>query len=140
MISSMLPQQINMEAADKSCDYVLYSALGTKKGSGLIDGVLGKAVPLVGLTPIATAGNAADATTGGKGTSSLLTSAGEIAKTLKPKDEVHLEFTLRDLPGVTTPLSSVFSAQAGKVGEDVITPLAAKVAEAVLSQVMKNLR
>jgi hypothetical protein len=76
--------------------------------------------------------------TGGKKPGSPLASAGEIAKSLKPKDEIQLEFTLRDLHGGSVLLSSVFSAQAAKGGEDVITPLAAQVAEAVLSQVMKN--
>jgi hypothetical protein len=138
LISSMLPPQITMEASDKACDFVLYSGLAVKKGGGLMDGLVGRAAPLVGLTPIGAIGNAAGAIAGGKKQGAPAVSAAELAKSLKSKDEVHFEFTLRDAHRDNAPLANAFSAQASKGGEDVITPLAAQVAEAVVTYLLKS--
>ena len=138
MISSMLPQQIDMEANDKACMYVLFSSLGTKKSAGVLEGLLGKAAPLANLTPIGAIGSAGAAVTGGKKPGAPLANAAEVAQSLKPKDQVNFEFTLREARGGATALSDVFSAQATRNGEDVVTPLVERVAGAVLTQVMKK--
>lgn len=103
-----------MEAIDKACDYVL-SGLGTKKNAVLMDGLFGKAAPLVGLSLIGAIATATGAMTGGRKPGSPVASAGEIAKSLKPKDEVHLEFTLRDARGGSAPLSASFPRRRARV-------------------------
>src|SRR5262249_41658995 len=92
MITSMLPQQIQLEAVDKGCDFLLASTLGDKKSAGIMDSVLGKAAPLMSLTPVGNIGAAAGTIAGGKKpASSPSMNAGDIAKSLKAKDEVMLD-------------------------------------------------
>ena len=135
MISSMLPQQVQMEAVDKGCDFLLTSTLNSKKGAGILDSLL-KAAPLASLTPIGGIGAAAGALAGagGKKSGPSLMDASEIAKSLKAKDEVVLDYSLRDMHSGTLS-SSNFSAQTTKSGEDVITPLVERAAGAILNEI-----
>jgi hypothetical protein len=146
MISSMLPQQVQMEAVDKGCDFLLTSTLNSKKGAGILvdirredavflDSLL-KAAPLASLTPIGGIGAAAGALAGagGKKSGPSLMDASEIAKSLKAKDEVLLDYSLRDMHSGTLS-SSNFSARTTKSGEDVITPLVERAAGAILNEI-----
>jgi hypothetical protein len=115
------PQQVEAEARQKQCDFVLYSTVTHKKGGGGggFGGFLKKSASIAGggLVPAEE--------------SSANDNAGGIS--LKAKDELTLEYRLQR--GADSAVANTLKAKAKSNGDDVLSQLATQVAASVLAAV-----
>jgi hypothetical protein len=115
-LTALLPQQIDSEAKDRQCDYVVYSSATMKKGGGF--GLLKAASSVASMMPMGAALGAAGAIAGSAASSAALGLSGQI----KAKSEVTVEYHVF-VPGSSTAvLENKTSAKAKSDGEDVVTP------------------
>lgn len=116
-LTASLPSQAMEEARQSQCDYVLSASMTVKKGGGgsMFGRAIGKiASSAVGHVP-------------GSGPASAI----------KAKDEVSLEYTLDHVATAKTSLTNKDKAKATSDGEDVISPLVQRAAEAIVSTVRR---
>ena len=132
-LEAKLPSQIDAEAKQKECDFVVYANVSHKKGGGGgFGGMFGKVLaPAVGQVGIghtgSTAGNVA-----GQVTTTAIVSAGTMSANVKQKDELTLDVKVQT-PGSATPAASRgFKARARSAGEDIITPVIEQAAQMIL--------
>ena len=135
-LNARLKSQAMEEAKQGECDYVLYASMTQKKGGG--GGMFSRAVGnVVGATaghiPVSTPGEAAAR---GAVITGVYTTA-NIASNIKAKDEITLEYNLESVGGARPTLSKTEKAKAKSDGEDVLTPLIERAAEAIVAA-MKN--
>jgi hypothetical protein len=135
-LTARLPSQALEEARQSECDYVLYTSLTQKKGGG--GGMFGRALGsvggiAVGHIPVNTRGEAAarSVAVGGVHTTA------NIASSIKAKDELSLEYKLESTDGAGPALANREKGKAKSDGEDVLTPLIEKAAEAVVRALKK---
>jgi len=132
-LEARLPQQIESEAGQKECDYVLYSTVAHKKGGGGgFGGFLKKTAPFAGdVIPLAGAGGtAAGAVATGVAATAIYTAA-DVAGSVKAKDEVTLEYKLQR--GAASIVTKTLKAKAKSDGDDLISQLAEQAASAALA-------
>ncbi len=127
-----LPSQALEEARQSQCDYVLYTSLTQKKGGGG-GGMFGRALgnmagSAAGHIPVNTRGEAAARSVAVTG---IHTSA-NIAGSIKARDELSLEYKLEAADGARPGVANTAKGKAKLDGEDVLTPLIQKAAEAVV--------
>jgi hypothetical protein len=125
------------EARAKSCGHVLTAALTRKRSSGssLLGRVAGQAgttaawsIPGGGLASAAARGAAVAATQ----------TASEMASSTKAKDEMRVEYRLASVSGGQALGPKTESAKATVDGEDLLTPLVERVAEAVATAALQR--
>ncbi|HVF56856.1 MAG TPA: hypothetical protein VM934_11940 [Pyrinomonadaceae bacterium] len=135
-LEARLPQQAEAEAAQKECDYVLYSTATHKKGGGGgFGGFLKKAAPGLAASAIPYGGGTAGAVAGNVASTAIYTAA-SVAGSVKAKDELTLEYTLQPASGGADGapvVSKTIKAKAKSDGEDLISQLSAQAAAEVLS-------
>lgn len=136
-IEARLPGQIELEAREKECDFILYTNVAHKKGGGGgFGGFLKKAAPVIDAVPMGygTAGAVADATA-----RVVVYTAADIASSVKAKDEITIDYRLMSAAQATTPVAAkTLKGKAKSDGEDVLTPLIEQEATAVLASASKN--
>ena len=148
-LDARTPIQLQAEAQQKQCDYVLYSSVTVKRTSG---GGFGKwmkvAVPVAtNMTPVAilahgvgspmaaqAAASAAAMTVQQQATSQLAGFNSQI----KQKDDVTVQYQLVPTGQTTPQLQNNLEAKAKSDGEDVLTPLIQQTANTVLAEVIKK--
>lgn len=131
-LNARLPSQVMEEARQSQCDYVLYASMTQKKGGGggMFSRAMGNVVgAAAGHVPVSTAGEAAAR---GAVTTGIYTTA-NIASNIKAKDEITLEYKLEAVGGARPALSKTEKAKAKSDGEDVLTPLIERAAEAIVT-------
>jgi hypothetical protein len=147
-LDAHVPLQLQAEAQQKQCDYILFSSVEVKHGSsGGIGGFMKKAAPLTNLTPMGMAahgmGAAVAAQAAGAAASAAAMSAQQQAVSqlagfngeIKSKDNVAVQYQLTPT-GQSVPVSQEsLQGKAKSDGEDVLTPLLQHTAETVLTQV-----
>jgi hypothetical protein len=132
-LQSKLPSEIEAEAKQKECDFVVYATVSHRKGGGGgFGGMFGKVLaPAVGQVGIGHTGSTAGNVAGQVATNAIV-SAGALSAGVKQKDEVTLEVRV-EAPGAQQPAASrQFKAKAKSVGEDIITPLVGQAAQMIL--------
>jgi hypothetical protein len=137
-LNARLPSQVTEEARQSACDYVLYVSMTQKKGGG--GGIFGRAVGNVagaaaGHIPVSTPGEAAAR---GAVITGVYTTT-NIVSNIKAKDEITLEYKLEAVGGAQPALSKTEKAKAKSDGEDVLTPLIERAAEAIVAAATKQL-
>lgn len=149
-LSSRIPIQIDEEAHQAACEYVLYTSVVQKKGGGF-GKLLAKAAPIAGmLVPgvggltgnygaimagqaVAQAASAAAAQNAQQEAMDAINGASE--KNIKKGDQVTLEYALMK-PGIEEPFAiKSAEAKAKANGEDLLSPLIEQAATDVLSAV-----
>jgi hypothetical protein len=149
-LQARIPMQIEVEAQQAACEYVLYTAVAQKKGGGF-GKFLAKAAPIAGMMvpgvggltgnygammagqAVAQAASAAAAQNAQEEAMQAITGASE--QNIKKGDQVTLEYQLMKL-GVTEPFATKSaSAKAGQNGEDLLSPLIEQTAIEVLGAV-----
>ena len=132
-LEAKLPSQIEAEARQKECDFVVYATVSHKKGGGGgFGGMFGKVVaPAVGQVGYghtgSTAGNIAASTA-----ASAVVNAGSVSTNVKQKDELTLEVKLQ-APGSAAPAAArQFKSKAKSAGEDIISPVIEQAAEMIV--------
>lgn len=131
MLDAQQPQQIEIEAKQKECDYILFADLIHKRGGGGgLGGMLKKAAPIANVIPYG--GNSASTAT-----AVGVYTAANIAGSIKAKDELSLDSRLQSLNG-TVVLTNSQRAKAKSDNEDLLTNAVNQAASAVTTAVMKK--
>ena len=142
-IEARIPAQINVEAEQKGCDFVLYSSLSKKTKTGIFGNLIKVVVPVL-TNQIPTSGNADPNSPDVSTTQQTVTQAGTdiannlIAAKTTAKDVITLDFNLVAVNGTTPTLKNSLKAKAKSDGEDVFSPLIEQAAGEVLQAAMKK--
>jgi hypothetical protein len=137
LIDSRVASQIELEAKEKACDFVLYTNVTQKQSSGGFGGFMKKASPFTGaVTSVGYASSTAGVVATTVATAIVYTAA-DISSNTKAKDEASIEYRLVAANSTTT-LGSTIKAKAQRDGEDVMSPLIEQIATAVLNAVTKR--
>lgn len=137
-LEAKLPSQVEAEARQKECDFVVYATVSHKKGGGGFGGMFSKVVaPAVGQVGYghtgSTAGNVAASTA-----TTAVVNAGSVSANVKQKDELTLEVKLQ-APGEAAPAAArQFKSKAKSAGEDIISPAVEQAAELILAASVKG--
>lgn len=131
------PMQVEAEARQKECDFVVHTTVAHKKGGGGggFGGFLKKAAPIVGdVAPVA---GSASGRVGAHVAAGVVYTAADVAASVKAKDELTLEYALQQVGGAAL-LADKVKAKAKSDGEDLITQLAQQAASAILAATAKR--
>jgi hypothetical protein len=150
-LDSHVPIQLQAEAQQKQCDFVLYSSIAVKHSSGGGFGKMMKmAGPMSSMIPLAGMGGgmggAVAAQAAGAAASAAAMSAQQQAMSqlagfngqIKSKDDVNVQYQLTATGQTTPQLQNALSGKAKSDGEDVLTPLLTQVSNAVLTEATKK--
>jgi len=150
-LDARIPIQLQAEAQQKQCDYILYSAVAVKHGSGGGFGKLMKmAAPISSVVPMAgmakgvggmVASQAAGAAASAAAISAQQQAINQLAgfnTQIKQKDDVTLQYQLVPTGQSAPRLQNSLQGKAKSDGEDVLTPLLQQTANAVLTEVTKK--
>lgn len=134
-LTALLESQVEAEAKQKECDYIVYSAMTQKKNGGM--GLLKNASTLMSVMPAAgVVKGAAGAIAASETASAAASSAASMSSQVKAKNDVTFEYHLV-APGNTTPvLENKSTVKAKTDGEDVITPLIEAAATSIVAKVV----
>jgi hypothetical protein len=150
-IDARIPIQIEAEAKQKECDFLLYSSVTIKHGGGggfgkLMSkaGPLTNAVPMLGGVGAMAGGNAGAAAQMGAqigmqgATSQTVNQLGAMNGQIKSKDEVTMSYQLIPAGQDSAKLANSLQAKASADNQDIITPMITQIATAVLIEVTKK--
>jgi hypothetical protein len=138
-LEAPLASQAIEEARRKECDYVLLTKVAKKRdGGGGWGKVLGQAAGSAAYygVPYYGGGAAAAATRGAIVAGAHAVST--LASTTRAKDELTLEFRLGTVDTVQRAAPKVEKAKAKSDGEDLLTPLVEKAAEAIAGAIVRK--
>ncbi len=134
-LEARIPQALAAEAKEKGVAYILNIAVSQKKGGGgfgmfkMIAPIASSVVPMAGVS-----GNVAGQVAGSVAQTAI-NAAANMASTTKAKDTITLEYSLVATEGNAVKNSNSMKAKAKSDGEDVLSPMFEKMAEAVLAAV-----
>ena len=153
-LDSRLPMQVQAEAQQKQCDYILMSGVTIKHGGGGFGKFMKAGNMAASMTPIGmmahTAGAMAAAQAATMATQAMSQAAVQAAQQaatsqlsglngqIKNKDDVTVEYHLYPTGQDKSVLDNVLKGKAKSDGEDVMTPLMQQAANNVLTQVAKK--
>jgi hypothetical protein len=146
-LDSHVPVQLQAEAQQKQCDFILYSSVSVKHSSGgfgkfmklapMVAPIAGMGGGMSGAVAAQTAGVAAEAAAMSAQQQALSQLAGFNGQ-IKSKDDVTVQYQLNP-SGQTVPrLQNTLKGKAKSDGEDVLTPLLQQEANAILTEVTKK--
>jgi hypothetical protein len=134
LIEAKLPSQIDTEARQKECDFVIYSNVEHKKGGSKF----GAFAPA--LSHVASLGGYSGSTAGavaGQVASTVIITAANVSANVKAKDQLTLDMRLQ-APGNATPMvAQQYKAKAQSNGEDIISPIIEQAAQTILDAAKK---
>ena len=131
-LDAKLPSQVDAEAKQKECDFVVYVNVSHRKGGGGFGGMFSKVVaPAVGQVGIGHTGSTAGNVAGQVATTAVV-NAGTMSANIKQKDELTLGVKVQTPGGATTAASREFKSKAKSAGEDIITPVVEQAAQLIL--------
>jgi hypothetical protein len=154
-LDSRIPMQLQAEAQQKQCDYVLFSSVAVKHNTGGTFGKFAKfAQPIASMTPVGMMAHGVGSAMAASAASAAASAASQAAQQqamsqvmaqlsgfntqIKQKDDVHVEYQLV-VPGQSQPvLQNAMQGKAHTDGEDVLTPLLQQTANTVVNQVGKK--
>lgn len=143
-LDSHIPMQLQAEAAQKQCDYVMFSSVAVKHNQSSFGKFAKFGSMAANVTPIgmmshtmasAAAASAASAAASQMAQQQAMNQLSQFNGQIKSKDDVSVQYQL--VPnGQTTPvLQNALQGKAKSDGEDVLTPLLTQTATAVLTLV-----
>ena len=130
-IQATVLSQIEAEARQKECDYLVYTTISHKKGGGGFGSVFGSTAAQVA---------AATVPYGGSTTAAIATNtaASVVVADIKAKDELTVDVRL-EKPGAGYPaFAKPFKGKAKSAGEDIITPPTTQAAQALIEAATKK--
>jgi hypothetical protein len=131
-LAAKLPSQSVEEAKQKACETMLYLTLTKKSGGGRLTKALGQAAG-TSAWYLPGGGTAASATARAAASVGLQT-ASSLAASTKAKDEVRLEYRLQSPDGHVQFGPRTESQTATVDGEDLLTPVALRAAETIVTR------
>jgi len=150
-LDSHIAMQLQAEAQQKQCDYVLYSSVAVKHGaSGGFGKFMKMASPVASMTPVGMMAHGVGSMAAATAASAAASAAAQAAQQqaisqlagfngqIKSKDDVTVQYQLVQT-GQTAPIAqNSLQGKAKSDGEDVLTPLLTQTATTVLTQVSKK--
>jgi hypothetical protein len=147
-LDSHIPMQLQAEAQQKQCDYVLFSSVAVKHQQGGFGKFAKFAAPMASMTPMGAmshgmgsavaaqaAASAAAQMAQQQAMNQAMSQLGGFNGQIKSKDDVSVQYSLMQT-GQTSPLlQNALQGKAKSDGEDVLTPLLQQTANTVLTQV-----
>lgn len=131
-LEARIPQALANEAKEKGCAYILNVAVSQKKGGGGFGKMFATVAPIMSsVVPVAGMAGTAGAIAGSVAQSSIM-SAASMSSATKAKDSITFEYSLAATEGGAVKISNSTKAKAKSDGEDVLSPMMEKMAEAVL--------
>ena len=130
-IQATVLNQIEAEARQKECDYLVYTAVSLKKGGGGLGGVFGSTAAQVA---------AATVPYGGSTTAAIATNtaASVVVADIKARDELTVDVRL-EKPGAGYPaFSKQYKGKAKAAGEDIVTPPSTQAAQGIIEAATKQ--
>jgi hypothetical protein len=157
-LDSRLPMQVQAEAQQKQCDYILMSGVTIKHGGGGFGKFMKAGNMAASMTPIGMMAHSAGAVAATQAatmatqaatqmaTQAAMQAAEQAAKgqlaglngQIKSKDDVTVEYQLFPTGQDKAVLANTLKGKAKSDGEDVLTPLIQQAANSVLTQVTKK--
>jgi hypothetical protein len=123
-IQATVLSQIEAEARQKECDYLVYTTVSHKKGGGGFGSVFGSTAASVAANTVGYGSTAAAVAAN--------TSASVVAAEIKARDELTVDVRL-EKPGAGYPaFSKQFKGKAKSAGEDIVTPPTTQAAQALI--------
>lgn len=140
-LTARLASQAREEAKQAGCPYVLFTALKheRKQGNNMLGRVAGSVVEGAAWELRGSAGSAAGRVAASAAASAASAAARSFAGNVKSKDEVTLDYRLESGDG-TIVVKSSGKAKAESDGQDLLTPLIERAAEAVAAPMLKSPR
>ena len=135
LIEAKLPSQIDAEAKQKECDFVITANAEHKKGGGSKFGAFAPA-----LSHVASLGGYGGSTAGavaGQVASTVIITAANVSANVKAKDQLTLDLKLQAPGSAAAVLEKQYKAKAQSNGEDIISPIAEQAAQAILDAARK---
>jgi hypothetical protein len=130
-IQATVLNQIEAEARQKECDYLVYTTVTHKKGGGGFGSVFGSQAAQIAANTVGYGGSTAAAIGANAATSAVIAD-------VKPKDELTVDVRL-EKPGAGYPaFSKQFKGKAKSAGEDIVTPPTTQAAQALIEAATKN--
>jgi hypothetical protein len=151
-LDSRVPMQLQAEAQQKQCDYILFSSVAVKHPQSSGFGKFAKmAAPMAQMTPMGAMAHGMGGAMAASAASAAASAAAQAAQQnamnqvmsqlsgfngqIKSKDNVTVQYQLAQT-GATAPLlQNELQGKAKSDGEDVLTPLLQQTANTVLTQV-----
>jgi len=130
-IQATVLNQIEAEARQKECDYLVYTTVSHKKGGGGFGSVFGSTAAQVA---------AATVPYGGSTTAAIATNtaASVVVADIKAKDELTVDVRL-EKPGAGYPaFSKQYKGKAKAAGEDIVTPPTTQAAQGIIEAATKQ--
>jgi hypothetical protein len=150
-LDSHIPMQLQAEAQQKQCDFVLFSAVSVKHGSS---GGFGKFMKMgsmaASMTPMGAMGRGMGGAVAAQAASAAASAAAMSAQQqamnqlagfnheIKSKDDVTVQYSLVQTGQVAPRIQSQLQGKAKSDGEDVLTPLLTQTANAVLTEATRK--
>jgi hypothetical protein len=134
LIEARLPSQIDAEAKQKECDFVIYTNVEHKKGGskfGAFAPALSHVASLGGYS-----GNTAGAVAGQVASTMIITAA-NVSANVKAKDQLTLDMKLQTPGNAAAVIEKQYKAKAQSNGEDIISPVIEQAAQAILDAAKK---
>jgi hypothetical protein len=137
-LDARLASQAVEEARQKDCGYVLLTSIERKQNDGSGWGrALGRAAGTAAWYGVPYGGTAATAAARGAAVAGAQ-AISAMAETTKAKDEVTLEYRVGTLDTAMRATPKAAKAKAKSDGEDLLTPLVEKAAEAIAATVLRR--
>lgn len=134
-LEARVPAQIEAEAKQKECDFILYTNVNHKKGGGGFGGMFGKVAPVINQVPVY--GSTGAVVAGSVAKTTIMTAA-NMSDNVKNKDEITLEYQLVSSASSAQVAANKLKGKAKADGEDVFSPLLEQMATNVLSVAVKR--
>lgn len=130
-IQATVLNQIEAEARQKECDYLVYTTVSLKKGGGGFGSVFGSTAAQVAANTVGYGGSTAAAI-------GANTAASVVVADIKAKDELTIDVRL-EKPGAGYPaFSKQYKGKAKSAGEDIVTPPTTQAAQGVIEAATKQ--
>ena len=154
-LDSRIAMQVQAEAQQKQCDYVLYSSVAVKHAqSGGFGKFMKMAGPVASMTPMGAMAHGMGGAMAASAASAAASAAAQAAQQqamnqamsqlagfngqIKSKDDVTVQYQLVQTGQTAAVVQNALQGKAKSDGEDVLTPLLQQTANTVLTQVSKK--
>jgi hypothetical protein len=146
-LDARLPMQVQAEAQQKQCDYILFSSITVKHGGGGFGKFMKAGSMAANLTPV---GAMAHGMSGIMATQAAMQTVAMTAQQqamnqlagfngqIKSKDDVTVEYQIFPTGQSQAKLENSLKGKAKSDGEDVLTPLIQQAANSILTEVTKK--
>lgn len=149
-LDARIPIQVQAEAQQKECDYILYSSVEVKHGGGGFGKFMKAAGPMSSMIPMAGMGGGMGGMVASQAASAAMQTAAMSQQQqamnqlagfngqIKSKDDVTVGYQLYPTGQPVAKLQNSLKAKAKSDGEDVMTPLIQQAANTILTEAIKK--